>query len=238
MNDPRLDVKDRYAAVAGTSCDPMIGEHGRCGDSYYDSAELDGLPAEVAGASLGCANPLVVAALSPGEVVLDLGSGAGLDVLLSARRVGPTGKAYGLDMTPEMLAVARTNQREAGVPNAEFLEGFIEDVPLPDGSVDVVLSNCVVNLSPAKDKVFSEMFRVLRPGGRLALADLVAERDPDSAERSRLEAVSPCLATAATRAAYESGLMQAGFASIFIDATREVAPGFSSAIVRAEKPAD
>ena len=236
MNDPRADVKERYAAAAGTSCDPMIGEHGRCGDGYYDTAELEALPDSVTAASLGCANPLAVADLHPGEVVLDLGSGAGLDVLLSARRVGPTGKAYGLDMTPEMLAIARANQAEAGVTNAEFLEGYIEDVPLPDCSVDVVLSNCVVNLSPEKERVFSEMFRVVRPGGRIALADLVAENPVDAVTRARLEAEGSCLATAATRAAYEGGLAAAGFTEVTIDATREVTPGFSSAIVRAVKP--
>lgn len=236
MNDPRTDVRERYAAAAGTSCDPMIGEHGRCGESYYDEAELEALPASVTVASLGCANPLVVADLYPGEVVLDLGSGAGLDVLLSARRVGPAGKAYGVDMTPEMLEVARANQREAGVTNAEFLEGFIEDVPLPDATVDVVLSNCVVNLSPDKGRVFREMFRVLKQGGRIALADLVAEAPVDDETRVRLEAESPCLASAATRADYEQGLADAGFVGVTIEATREVAPGFSSAIVRAVKP--
>lgn len=236
MTDPRTVVRERYAEAAGTACDPMIGEHGSCGESYYDVAELGGLPEEAASASLGCANPLAVADLRPGEVVLDLGSGAGLDVLLSARRVGPSGKAYGIDMTPEMLALARANQREAGVTNAEFLEGFIEDVPLPDASVDVVVSNCVVNLSPAKAKVFSEMFRVLRPGGRIALADVIAERAVDAATKARLESESPCLATAATRLEYEEGLSAAGFEEIAIERTRAVAPGFSSAIVRAGKP--
>lgn len=237
MKDPRADVKERYAAAAGTSCDPMIGDHGNCGESYYDDAELGTLPAGAAGASLGCANPLAVADLRPGEVVLDLGSGAGLDVLLSARRVGPSGKAYGIDMTPEMLTLARANQREAGVTNAEFLEGFIEDVPLPDATVDVVLSNCVVNLSPAKRQVFSEMSRVLRPGGRVALADVIAEHAVDGETKARLESESPCLATAATGLEYEEGLSAAGFEAIEIERTREVAPGFSSAIVRARKPA-
>ena len=236
MNDARESVRERYAAAADTACDPMIGEHGRCGDSYYHPAELAGLPVGVTNASLGCANPLVVADLKEGEVVLDLGSGAGLDVLLSARRVGPSGKAYGIDMTPEMLELARANQREAGVSNAEFLEGFIEDVPLDDASVDVVLSNCVVSLSPAQRQVFSEMFRVLRPGGRLAVADLVAEQPLDDATRARLEAESPCLATAATRAEYEEGLAAVGFEEATIERTREVAPGFSSVIVRARKP--
>lgn len=236
MSDPRAGVKERYAAAAGTSCDPMIGEHGRCGDGFYDPAELQALPESVTSASLGCANPLVVADLHPGEIVLDLGSGAGLDVLLSARRVGPSGKAYGIDMTPEMLAEARANQLEAGVENAEFLEGYIEDVPLPDGAVDVVLSNCVVNLSPDKPRVFSEMFRVLRPGGRLALADVIAERPVTDDGRVRLEAESPCLATAATRAEYEHGLADAGFLDVSIEATRAVADGFSSVIVRAAKP--
>jgi ubiquinone/menaquinone biosynthesis C-methylase UbiE len=236
MTDPRIDVMQRYAGAAGTSCDPMIGEHGNCGDGYYEASDLGALPESVTAASLGCANPLAVADLREGEIVLDLGSGAGLDVLLSARRVGPSGKAYGIDMTREMLELARANQREAGVPNAEFLEGFIEDVPLPDASVDIVLSNCVINLSPEKGRVFSEMFRVLRPGGRLALADVVAEGPVDDATRARLEVESPCLATAATRSEYEEGLASAGFAEASVDATREVAPGFSSAIVRAVKP--
>ena len=236
MNDTHATVRERYAAAAGTACDPMIGENGNCGDSYYDASELADLPAAVTAASLGCANPLPVAHLTEGEVVLDLGSGAGLDVLLSARRVGPSGKAYGIDMTPEMLEVARANQREAGVPNAEFLEGLIEDVPLPDAAVDVVLSNCVVTLSPAKGQVFSEMFRVLRPGGRLAVADLVAGQPLDDAARARLESESPCLATAATRADYERGLAAAGFEETTIEQTRVVAPGFSSVIVRARKP--
>ncbi|HEX2296725.1 MAG TPA: arsenite methyltransferase [Actinomycetota bacterium] len=237
MTDRRTEVRERYAAAAGTSCDPMIGEHGTCGDSYYDASELSELPAAVTSASLGCANPLTVADLHEGEVVLDLGSGAGLDVLLSARRVGPTGKAYGLDMTPEMLEVARSNQREAGVTNAEFLQGYIEDVPLPDGSVDVVLSNCVVNLSPDKDRVFAEAYRVLRPGGRLAIADIVADAEVDVITRARLSAESACLAGAAPRAAYEDGLRRAGFAHVSIEPTRTVTPGFSSAIVRAVKPA-
>lgn len=236
MNDPRTHVKERYAAAAGTSCDPMIGTHGRRGDGYYEATELDGLPAAVAGASLGCANPLVVADLVPGEVVLDLGSGAGLDVLLSARRVGPTGKAYGIDMTPEMLEEARANQRAAGLTNAEFLEGFIEDVPLPAGSVDVVLSNCVINLSPSKSAVFSEMFRVLRAGGRIAVADVVAEHAPDAATKARLEVESPCLAGAATRADYEEGLSRAGFVDVALETQREVAPGFSSVIARGVRP--
>lgn len=236
MSDPRNVVRQRYAAAAGTSCDPMIGEHGSCGEDHYAGAELEGLPTAATSASLGCANPFAVADLREGEVVLDLGSGAGLDVLLSARRVGPTGRAYGVDMTPEMLALARDNQRAAGVPNAEFLEGFIEDVPLPDASVDVVLSNCVVNLSPAKDRVFSEMSRLLRPGGRIALADVIAERAVDAATRGRLEVESPCLASAATRAEYEKGLAAAGFVDVAIETTREVAPGFSSVVVRASKP--
>ncbi|HEX2058293.1 MAG TPA: methyltransferase domain-containing protein [Actinomycetota bacterium] len=232
MTDPRTHVKERYAAAAGTARDPMIGRHGRCGESYYDGAELDGLPAAVAGASLGCANPLVVADLRAGEIVLDLGSGAGLDVLLSARRVGPTGQAYGIDMTPEMLEQARANQRAAGVTNAQFLKGFIEDVPLPTGSVDVVLSNCVINLSPSKSVVFSEMFRVLRPGGRIAVADVVAEHPLDAETKARLETESPCLAGAATRADYEEGLTGAGFVDVALETQREVAPGFSSVIAR------
>ncbi|HEX2051990.1 MAG TPA: methyltransferase domain-containing protein [Actinomycetota bacterium] len=237
MTDARSEVRARYAAAAGTSVDPMIEGGGAPGAEHYDEHELAVLPDGAATASLGCANPVALAELRAGEVVLDLGSGGGLDVLLSARRVGPSGRAYGLDMTDEMLEVARANQRRAGIDNAEFLKGYIEDVPLPDASVDVVLSNCVVNLSSDKRAVFAEAARVLRPGGRLALADVVAEDglDPDAARRAAER--SPCLAGALTVSEYRAYLADAGFSDVTIDVTRTVDDGFSSALVRALKPA-
>lgn len=237
MTHDRTEVRARYAAAAGTAVDPMMEGGGAPGAAHYDDGELATLPDDLAAASLGCANPVAVAELRAGEVVLDLGSGAGLDVLLSARRVGPTGKAYGLDMTDQMLQVARANQRRAGVDNVEFLKGYIEDVPLPDASVDVVLSNCVVNLSADKDAVFAEAFRVLRPGGRLAIADVVADdapRDPGAARRAAER--SPCLAGTLTQAAYRSKLTDAGFRATTIAIGRPIDDGYSSAIVRAVKP--
>ncbi|HKX70903.1 MAG TPA: methyltransferase domain-containing protein [Acidimicrobiales bacterium] len=185
---------------------------------------------------IGCANPVALAHLDPGEDVLDLGSGGGIDVLLSARRVGPHGRAYGLDMTPEMLQLARDNQRQAGVTNAEFLEGRIEDVPLPDASVDVVVSNCVINLSADKDAVFTEAHRVLRPGGRLAVADVVADRDPDPELLADDAAWAVCIAGAVTRERYWAQLTAAGFADVVITDSHPVADGFWSVLVRATKP--
>ena len=206
------------------------------GASVYDSGALDELPDEAVAASIGCANPVAIANLKPGEDVLDLGSGGGIDVLLSARRVAPNGMAYGLDMTDEMLELARANQVRAGVTNATFVSGHIEDIPLPDDSVDVVLSNCVVNLSPRKDAVFAETFRVLRSGGRLAIADIAAEHEPDADLLADAKAWTDCLAGALTRARYADLLEATGFVDVELTDSHEVQQGFWSVIVRARKP--
>ena len=184
-------------------------------------------------ASLGCGNPIAVADLREGETVLDLGSGGGIDVLLSARRVGPTGKAYGLDMTDEMLELARRNQREAGVENAEFVKGTIEDVPLPDDSIDVFISNCVVNLSGDKPAVFREAGRVLRPGGRFAVSDILADPDMDEATRRDMAQWTGCIAGALTREEFERELLAAGFEDVEIRETHRVHDQAVSAIIRA-----
>ncbi|HEX6235555.1 MAG TPA: methyltransferase domain-containing protein [Acidimicrobiales bacterium] len=207
------------------------------GAGVYGRTDLENLPEAAIAGSIGCANPVALARLEPGEDVLDLGSGGGIDVLLSARRVAPGGRAYGVDMTPEMLELARRNQARAGVVNAEFLEGRIEAVPLPDASVDVVVSNCVVNLSADKGAVFAEAFRVLRPGGRLALADVVADREPDPSLRDDLDAWAGCLAGAITRPRYRRHLLDAGFAAPEIVDSHPVAEGLWSVLVRATKPA-
>jgi SAM-dependent methyltransferase len=220
-------VKAKYGAAAlrvtsgGTSC---------CGGTASSAAhpitsnlygqETAELPAEALAASLGCGNPTALAELRPGEVVLDLGSGGGIDVLLSARRVGPTGKAYGLDMTDEMLALARENQRKAGVTNVEFLKGEIERVPLPAGSVDVIISNCVINLSPDKDAVIAEAFRVLKPGGRFAVSDVVVRGEVPAAIRSSMELWIGCVAGALEESEYRGKLARAGFEAIDVEATR------------------
>jgi arsenite methyltransferase len=188
--------------------------------------------------SIGCANPVALARLEPGEDVLDLGSGGGIDVLLSARRVGPTGRAYGVDMTAEMLELARANQAEAGVTNAEFLEGRIEAVPLPDQSVDVVVSNCVINLSVDKPAVFAEAFRVLRPGGRVAFADIAADEDVPADLQADDAAWAACIAGAVTRDRYRAQLVGAGFGDVEIVDSHTVADGFWSVFVRARKPGD
>jgi arsenite methyltransferase len=206
------------------------------GAPVYDRRFLDELPAEAAAASIGCANPVAIADLSPGEDVLDLGSGGGIDVLLSARRVAPGGTAYGLDMTDDMLELARANQWRAGITNATFLSGHIEDIPLPDASVDVVLSNCVINLSPNKDVVFAETFRVMRSGGRLALADIVGEQEPDAALHADPKAWTDCIAGALTRQRYEQLLIETGFVDVDITNSHLVQDGFWSVIVRARKP--
>ncbi|HWG65743.1 MAG TPA: methyltransferase domain-containing protein, partial [Streptosporangiaceae bacterium] len=187
-------------------------------------------------ASLGCGNPMAVAQLRPGETVLDLGSGGGIDVLLSARRVGPTGKAYGLDMTDEMLDLARASAKTAGAGNVEFLKGHIEAIPLPAESIDVVISNCVINLSADKAAVFVEAFRVLRPGGRLGVTDVVADDGLSPADRAERGEHVGCIAGALTFAEYRAGLAEAGFSGIDIHATHAVADGMQSAIVRAVKP--
>jgi SAM-dependent methyltransferase len=233
----REAVRERYAAAARRVAK---GERSGCGGraetdassccgaperdvvsrDLYSSAEASQVPEGALLASLGCGNPSALAELEPGEVVLDLGSGGGIDVLLSARRVGPTGKAYGVDMTDEMLELARCNQAEAGITNAEFLEGSIEDLPLPDESVDVVISNCVINLSTDKDRVLREAFRVLRPGGRLAVSDLVVQGQMPDELRQSLEAWSGCVAGALHEDEYRDKLAAAGFTRVEVEITR------------------
>jgi arsenite methyltransferase len=240
----RAAVRERYAAAA-TSASGCCGgdvstlrddEREVFGAALYEDADRDELPDAAALASLGCGNPTAVAELHEGEVVLDLGSGGGIDVLLSARRVGPAGKAYGLDMTDEMLDLARANQREAGVDNVEWLRGHIEQVPLPDASVDVVISNCVINLSADKPQVVREAARVLRPGGRFAVSDVIADPSMDDATRADMRAFTGCIAGALTRDGFESTLRDAGLVDIEIVETHRVHEHAASAIVRARKP--
>src|SRR5206468_1121195 len=201
------------STCAGGAGDPITS-------NLYAADETAGLPAEAVTASLGCGNPTALAQLNPGEIVLDLGSGGGIDVLLSARRVGPTGKAYGLDMTEEMLALARENQRKAGVENVEFLKGEIEQIPLPDNSVDVIISNCVINLSSDKDQVLAEAFRVLKPGGRFAVSDVVTRGSvPEEVRNSMLLWVG-CIAGALEEGEYSSKLRAAGFTEVDVEPTR------------------
>ena len=243
MPDPdalQAAVRDHYAAAAGC-CTPGgsvvdSAEAELFGQARYDPSELEGLPSEAVAASFGCANPVLVADLVPGEVVLDLGSGGGIDVLLSARRVGPSGHAYGLDMTDEMLELARANQARAGVDNVTFLKGHIEDIPLPAATVDVVISNCVINLSVDKAAVFAETYRVLRPGGRLCVADVVAGPDAAPGQADDLEAWACCLAGALTRARYTQSLEVAGLSEISITDSHPVADGYTSVLVRARRP--
>src|SRR5713226_6876360 len=239
-------------AASGLNCDPISS-------NLYDTAQTGQLPEEAVLASLGCGNPTALAQLNPGEVVLDLGSGGGIDVLLSAHRVGPTRKAYGLDMTDEMLALANENQRKAGVENVEFLKGEMEDVPLPDGSVDVIISNCVINLSADKDRVLAEAFRVLKPGGQLAVSDVVVRGEMPPAIRKSVELWIGCVAGALEEQEYREKLTKAGFGAIDLEPTRiyrvedareflagagldgdaiasEVDGKFMSAFVRAQKP--
>jgi arsenite methyltransferase len=207
------------------------------GSALYSTGEQSELPAQAVAASLGCGNPTAVADLRTGERVLDLGSGGGIDVLLSARRVGPTGFAYGLDMTDEMLDLARANAAKAAATNVEFLHGTIEDVPLPDGAVDVVISNCVINLSVDKAAVLAEMFRVLSPGGRIGISDVVAEDHLSPADRAARGSYVGCIAGALSRSEYLDGLAAAGFVDTEVDFTHETAPGMHGAIIRATKPA-
>jgi SAM-dependent methyltransferase len=208
-----------------------------CGASLYGDGETEGLPEEAVLASLGCGNPLAVADLREGERVLDLGSGGGIDVLLSARRVGPSGFAYGVDMTDDMLQLARQNAVKAGALNVEFRKGRIEDLPLADASVDVVISNCVINLSVDKPQVLAEMFRVLVPGGRIGISDVVAEDHLSVEDRTAAGSYVGCIAGALSRTEYLDGLTAAGFADASVTFTNEAAPGMHSAIVRAVKPA-
>ena len=241
------------AAACGTDVDPITA-------NLYDEKQKEGLPAEAVLASLGCGNPTALAELKPGETVLDLGSGGGIDVLLSAKRVGPTGRAYGLDMTDEMLALARENQKKSGIENVEFLKGEIENIPLPDNSVDVIISNCVINLSADKDKVLREAFRVLKPGGRFAVSDIVTRGDIPPEIREKVLLWVGCIAGALEENDYLAKLTAAGFTNLELEPTRvyrtedarafltgqgidvdaiapQVDEKFISAFVRATKPA-
>ena len=218
-------IQDKYGRAAlkareGASCCSGASGADVVTKDLYMAEEVRGLPAEAVAASLGCGNPTALAQLKPGEVVLDLGSGGGIDVLLSARRVGPSGRAYGLDMTDEMLALARENQRKAGVENAEFLKGEMENIPLPGRSVDVIISNCVINLSGNKDRVLAEAFRVLRPGGRFAVSDIVARGELPAPIRRSLEAWAGCVAGALTEKEYREKLARVGFTQIDVEPTR------------------
>ena len=270
MTDIQQAVRDKYGAFASSvkesstnagCCGPTACG---CGDpitsNLYSDAETSGLPADAVSASLGCGNPTALLALDPGQTVLDLGSGGGIDVLLSARRVGPTGKAYGLDMTDEMLSLARENQRKAGATNVEFLKGTIENIPLPDQSVDVIISNCVINLSNNKDAVLREAFRVLKPGGRFAVSDVIVRGDVPADLRRNMELWVGCIAGALEEKEYAAKLTAAGFADVDVQAWRvynvddaraflteggvdvdAMAPlvegKFASAFIRARKPA-
>ncbi|AWE48545.1 MULTISPECIES: arsenite methyltransferase [Streptomyces] len=246
-SDLRETVRRRYAAAATTVAEGAAACCGSgptsvevdesFGSGLYDADERAGLPAEAVAASLGCGNPTAVAELREGDRVLDLGSGGGIDVLLSARRVGPTGKAYGLDMTEEMLALALANAEKAGAGNVEFLKGTIEAIPLPANTIDVVISNCVINLSVDKPAVFTEMFRVLRPGGRVGISDVVADDALTSAQRAERGDHVGCIAGALSFAEYRAGLEAAGFTDVEITPTHAVADGMRSAIVRATKAA-
>ena len=245
----REHVRAKYAEAAravdeGGSCGCGSADGSCCGDAdtasfgeaLYEAEQRGELPDAAVLASLGCGNPTAVAELREGETVLDLGSGGGIDVLLSAKRVGPSGVAYGLDMTEEMLALARRNAAEAGVTNVHFLRGVIEDVPLPAASVDVVISNCVINLSVDKPAVMREVARVLKPGGRVGVSDVVAEDRLSAAERAERGSFVGCIAGALSRSEYERGLAEAGLVDVSVEFTHEVADGLHGAIVKARKP--
>jgi arsenite methyltransferase len=246
----REEVRRRYAESAravddgsggcgcgsGSCCADSGGDAANFGEALYDAEQRGELPEAATLASLGCGNPTAVADLREGETVLDLGSGGGIDVILSAKRVGPTGTAYGLDMTDEMLALAQRNAREAGVANVHFLKGVIEQIPLPANSVDVVISNCVVNLSTDKAAVLAEIARVLKPGGRIGISDVVAEDRLSSDERAERGSYVGCIAGALSKGEYEAGLEAAGFEEISVEFTHEVADGMHGAILRAVKP--
>jgi SAM-dependent methyltransferase len=247
--DVREQVRDRYARAAvavlqGTKasccgdrcCDDSTTTEWS-GSGLYDARDRAGLPQAAVTASLGCGNPLAVADLHEGETVLDLGSGGGIDVLLSARRVGPTGRAYGLDFSEEMLELARRNATEAGTSNVDFLHGHIEDIPLPDNTVDVIVSNCVINLSVDKPAVFASMHRVLRHGGRVGISDVVAEDHLTVAERAERGGWVGCVAGALSVTEYRQGLHDAGFSDVSIELTQRAADGIHSAIIRTVKPA-
>jgi SAM-dependent methyltransferase len=244
--DIREVVREKYAEAArgarSASCGAPADEAccsggGIWGDALYGTDDADGAPAEAVAASLGCGVPTAVADLRSGDVVLDLGSGAGADVLISAARVGPTGRAIGLDMTDEMLELARANARRAGADNVEFVKGHIEEIPLADASVDVVISNCVINLSGDKPAVLREAARVLRPGGRFAVSDVVADEDMDEATRRDMQEWTGCIAGALTRPEFEAALAAAGLVDVEIRETHRVHAHAVAAIVRASKPA-
>jgi arsenite methyltransferase len=262
-------VKEKYGAAAkrvaegGAACCGGGAELSGCDPitrDLYDASQTAALPADAVSASLGCGNPTALAKLQPGELVLDLGSGGGIDVLLSAKRVGPSGKAYGLDMTDEMLALARANQKKAGIDNAEFLRGTIEQIPLPNNTVDVIISNCVINLSGDKDQVLREAFRVLKPGGRLAVSDVVVRGEVPVNVRKSMELWVGCIAGALKENEYREKLSAAGFESVEVEPTRiyqmeeareflvaagldakvvgpQIKDKFMSAFIRATKPA-
>ena len=241
----REQVRERYAAAAKAGggsgcCAPDLSNFDKQGNEVFGqtlyAGEADGAPDAAIEASLGCGVPTAVADLHDGETVLDLGSGGGADVLISARRVGPTGRAIGLDMTDEMLELARANAAAAGVENVEFLQGYIEEIPLPDDSVDVVISNCVINLSADKRKVLAETARVLKPGGRFAVSDVIADNDMDDATRADMQEWTGCIAGALTRDEFEQALVDAGLTGIEITETHRVHEHAASAIVRARKP--
>jgi arsenite methyltransferase len=229
----REEIRRAYAeaATSGSCC----GGSSCFGASLYDHEQRAALPEAAALVSLGCGNPTAVAELREGETVLDLGSGGGIDVILSAKRVGPTGRAFGLDMTDEMLALAQRNAAEANVPNAIFLKGVIESVPLPADSVDVVISNCVINLSTDKASVLAEIGRVLKPGGRVGVSDVVAEDRLSVDERSERGSYVGCIAGALSKREYEAGLAAAGFTDVEVTFTHEIADGMHGAIVKATK---
>ncbi|HEX5302492.1 MAG TPA: arsenite methyltransferase [Streptosporangiaceae bacterium] len=238
-DEVRVAVAARYAGLARAVEAGQVVTEGdpddpSCGAPAYP--DTSGLPEAAVRASLGCGNPVAVADLQPGETVLDLGSGGGIDVLLSARRVGPAGKAYGLDMTEEMLDLARANARQAGAENVEFLRGQIEAIPLPDRSVDVIISNCVINLSTDRPAVFAESYRVLRPGGRLGISDILAEDHLTPAQRRERGAQAGCIAGAPSFTEYRDGLTRAGFTGIVITPAHRVGDGVHSAIIRAVRP--
>jgi arsenite methyltransferase len=237
-NTLRDEIQRRYATAATTAAggqQATDGPEDAClGTSLYD--DLEGVPEGAGLASLGCGNPVAVADLSPGETVLDLGSGGGIDVLLSARRVGPTGHVYGLDMTDEMLDLARQNAAEAGAANVTFLHGHIEQIPLPDASIDVIISNCVINLSTDKPAVFAQMHRVLRPGGRIGISDVVADNHLEPTVILERATRVGCVAGALTFDEYEHELRHAGFTNISVTSTYEYEDGIHSAIVRATTP--
>ncbi len=229
------DVSPRAAREAEESCCGATGQTSNWGDVLYDADSSQGATEDAVAASLGCGVPTAVADLHPGETVLDLGSGAGADVLISANRVGATGRVIGLDMTDEMLALARANAAAAGVENAEFVKGYIEDMPLADAGVDVVISNCVINLSADKGQVIREAARVLRPGGRFAVSDVIADDHMDAATRADMQQWTGCIAGALTRGQFEHALSDAGFVDIEIRETHRVHEHAGSAIIRARK---